>query len=230
MTTLHAGITRPGRLDAVPVLCRAWEDSIMRDAKDRTANWMITQHGDSLLRLGKLTGFLSWRAAQARLTHPQQLPDGLLDVTFPDRSEPVPVLIEVETYPDRETTDQVVRDLAAVLLDRRVLPDLITLVLHPKGQYRLTGEQVQRSPLGLTEQTTKWQVIELWTIPAGELLALEDVGLVPWALLARYDGPPEALFQTCRERIDRQAGRRSVSISWQWPRSWPSCGIMIGVY
>ena len=37
------------------------------------------------------------------------------------------------------------------------------------------------------------------------MLATEDIGLVPWALLGRYQGEPEPLFRRCREIIDAKA-------------------------
>jgi hypothetical protein len=48
-------------------------------------------------------------------------------------------------------------------------------------------------------------VVELWTLAAEDLLAANDVGLIPWVPLTQYAGPPEVLVQQCRERIDRQA-------------------------
>jgi hypothetical protein len=42
-------------------------------------------------------------------------------------------------------------------------------------------------------------------VPAEELLALEDPGLVPWVLLAQITGPPEPVLRQCRELIDRKA-------------------------
>ncbi len=176
----------------------------MREAKDRSAAWMITHHGGALLRLAQLTGFQTRRAAQSKHTHPQLLPDGLLDVSFAGRPEPVPVLIEVETYADRETEEQVLRDVAAVLLERRTLPEVITVVLRPKGQFRLSGEQTVRSAQGLTELFLKWRVIELWNVLAADLLALGDVGLLPWVPLTQIDGPTEATLQMCKERIEQQ--------------------------
>ena len=52
----------------------------------------------------------------------------------------------------------------------------------------------------------RWKVdLELWTIPAADMLAAGDVGLIPWVPLAQFDGPPEPIFQECRTRIDRDA-------------------------
>ena len=48
-------------------------------------------------------------------------------------------------------------------------------------------------------------MVELWTLPAAGLLAMGDVGVLPWVPLAQSDQPPEVLLRACRERIDRQA-------------------------
>lgn len=177
----------------------------MRDDKDRSGKWMIEHHGDGLLRLAGVTGFRAWRAVQAEVVQPRQLPDGLLEVSFPDRDTPDLFLVEIATFPERRAEEQALRDALLVYLDRRVLPEVITLVLHPKGAFRLTGREQLASRLGFTEVTWAWRVIELWTLPARDLLAAGDVGLVPWATLAQFDGPPEVLFQECQARIEQLA-------------------------
>jgi hypothetical protein len=53
----------------------------VRDPFDRGSKWLIGHHGSAVLRLGGVERIRSWRALQAELTHPRQLPDGLLAVT-----------------------------------------------------------------------------------------------------------------------------------------------------
>jgi hypothetical protein len=48
-------------------------------------------------------------------------------------------------------------------------------------------------------------VVELWKVPAAELLSAGDIGLIPWVPLAQFDGPPEPIFRECWERIERNA-------------------------
>jgi hypothetical protein len=175
----------------------------MREDKDRSGKWLLERHGDSALRLAGVTGFRAWRAVAAELVLPKQTPDGLLEVTFPDRPEPYPFLIEIATFPERRAEEQALRNALALYLQRGTLPEVVTLVLHPKGNYRLTGRQDRASPQGLTQVTWTWRVVELWTVPAETLLAADDVGLVPWVPLTRFDGPPEPILRQCRERIDR---------------------------
>jgi predicted transposase YdaD len=66
--------------------------------------------------------------------------------------------------------------------------------------------------LGWTAETLRWKVVEAWQLSAEELLAAPFVGTVPWATLARYEGPPEVLLQRCRERIDREGGAQTGNL------------------
>jgi predicted transposase YdaD len=177
----------------------------MREAKDRSSKWLIEHHSGSILFFGSIRGYSACRAAHSVITVPERLPDGLLDVFFPGETKPHPVLVEISTYPDSRTAEQALDDLLLVFLARRVVPELLTLVLHPKGQLHVTGQTQRPSRLGLTQLEMKWKVVELWTVPAAELLAANDVGLIPWVPLCQFDGPPETLLQQCRQRIDAQA-------------------------
>ncbi len=176
-----------------------------RERKDRSASWIIERHGDSLLRLAKIYGFTSWQATSTVMSFPKQMPDGLLDVTFPNRPGPDPFLIEIETYPDQETAAQLRDDAAMVLLTRGVLPDILLIVLHPKGNLVVSPEQVLASAHGLSELRLRIHVVNLWTVPAVELLAANDVGLIPWVPLADFSGSPQSLLQMCQDRIEQQA-------------------------
>jgi predicted transposase YdaD len=181
------------------------KDGPMRDDKDRSGKWMIGHFGDAILRLAGVQGFNSWRAAAAEVVQPKQLPDGLLEVLFPGRTDADPFLLEIATYPERRVYDQVMRDALLIWLDRRVLPEIVTIVLRPKGRLRVAGRQRWTSRHGLTAVSFAWRVIELWTLPADELLSANDVGLIPWLPLTEFDTAPEVLLQQCRERIDRDA-------------------------
>jgi hypothetical protein len=46
------------------------------------------------------------------------------------------------------------------------------------------------------------RVVEMWKLPADDLLAAGDIGLVPWIPLTQFDAPVERVFQECRHRID----------------------------
>lgn len=172
---------------------------------DKSSKWLIQHHGDSILRLAGITGFRSWRALQAELVQPRRLPDGLLEVQMAGESEPDLFLLEIATHPEPRLGEQLVRDVMLVYLDRNRLPEVLTLVLHPKGRQLPPAERELTSRLGRTSCRVGWPVINLWEIPAEDLLQAEDVGLVPWVPLSKITGPPEPVLVKCREIIDRGA-------------------------
>lgn len=177
----------------------AWHDF------DKGGKWMIQHYGKSILWIGGVREVVAWRSLQAEVVQPGQLPDGLVEVQLAGRKKPDYFILELGTYPEKRLTEQIVRDLLLGFLDRRVLPEVVAVLLRPKGKYRVPAEVTLRSRLGWSRLQGGWRVVELWTLPAEELLAADDVGLIPWVPLTNFAGPPEPLLQQCRERIDRQA-------------------------
>jgi hypothetical protein len=104
-----------------------------RDDYDRGSKWMIGHRGDALLRLAGLRGICAWRALQADLVLPRQLPDGLLEVFFEGEPTPDYFILEIATYPEERVREQMLRDALLVYLDRRRLPEMLTVVLRPQG-------------------------------------------------------------------------------------------------
>lgn len=172
---------------------------------DRSSKWLIQHHGSGLLRLGGLKGSFTWKALQAEVVQPRRLPDGLLEVHVEGASEADYFILEIETYPERELEEQVLRDLALVYLDRGVLPEVMVLVLRPRGNLDAPPEVERTSRLQWTNWKSRWRVVELWTLPADEALRLDDLGVIPWVPLMQSAEPPEVVLQRCRERIDQQA-------------------------
>lgn len=172
---------------------------------DKGGKWLIQHHGDSILRLGGVGEVVAWRAVQAEVVQPGQLPDGLLEVQLVGRAEPVYVIVELATKAERRLTKQLVRDLLLVYLDRDVLPEVVTLILRQRGQYRAARQVQVQSHLKLTSLEARWHIVEMWTVSAEDLLAANDVGLIPWVPLCKFAGPPEPLLKRCRERIEQQA-------------------------
>lgn len=177
----------------------------MREDKDRTGKWLIDNHGDAILKLAKITGFIACRAAKSELVAPRRLPDGLVEVTFPDQARPDPFIVEIETYADRRVAPQVFEDILITRMERGVISDVISLVLRPKGQAQVEQRVQESSRHGLTALACNWHLVELWKLNAEDLLAANDVGLIPWVPLTRFSGPPEPILRQCRERIDKQA-------------------------
>jgi hypothetical protein len=172
---------------------------------DKSSKWLIQHHGDSILRLAGIRDIDSWRPLQAELVQPRQLPDGLIEARLSGQDRPSLCVLEVATYPDARVIKQVTRDAALVFLDRDVLPEVLVLFLHPKGNVEAADSTTLNSPLGWTKWQASWKTVELWNLPAEVLLAVGDVGLIPWVPLAKFDGPPEPIFRQCRARIDEDA-------------------------
>jgi hypothetical protein len=79
----------------------------------------------------------------------------------------------------------------------------VALVLHPRGKRPIPSELVIQSDEGSTRIHVQWKLVELWKIPAANLLAAGDIGLIPWVPLAQFNGPPEPIFRACRDRIEQ---------------------------
>ncbi len=139
------------------------------------------------------------------MVQPRQLPDGLLEVRLAGESEDDLFLLEVATRPERRVAEQLTRDLMLVYLDRGELAGAVTLVLRPEGKYRIPGGRNLRDRRGLSACRLQWRVVELWTVPAEELLSAGDVGLIPWVPLTDYRDPPETIIRRCRDTIEQRA-------------------------
>ena len=106
---------------------------------DKSSKWLIQHHGDSILRLAQVRDIESWRALQAELVQPRQLPDGLLEARIRGQADAHLFLVEVATYPERRLVEQVFGDAALAWLNRRVLPVLkkgsgTFCAQHPSGR------------------------------------------------------------------------------------------------
>ncbi len=172
---------------------------------DKSSKWLIQHHGDSILRLAGVDDIESWKPLQAELVQPRRLPDGLIEVRRRGESDLDLYLLEIATYPEARVVEQVVTGTALVFLDRQVVPDVLVLVLSPRGNSPSVGATTMRSRHGWTTWPLSWRTVRLWELPAQTLLAAEDVGLVPWVPLTQFDESPEAIVRECRRRIDRDA-------------------------
>jgi hypothetical protein len=172
---------------------------------DKSSKWLIQHHGDSILRLAGVDDIETWKPLQAELVQPRRLPDGLIEVRRRGESDLDLYLLEIATYPEARVVEQVVTGTALVFLDRQVVPDVLVLVLSPRGNSPSVGATTMRSRQGWTTWPLSWRTVRLWELPAQTLLAAEGVGLIPWVPLTQFDESPEAIVQECRRRIDRDA-------------------------
>jgi predicted transposase YdaD len=172
---------------------------------DKGSKWLIQHHGDSMLRLAGVPAIAEWRPLQAELVQHRRLPDGLIEAFHEGDERPDHYLLEVVTYPDARVVMQVTRDAALVLLDRDILPEVVVMFLRPRGNVEAASVATLRSRRGFASWPLSWKVVRLWEIPAQELLAVGDIGLIPWVPLSHIDGPPEPTLYECRDQIDRVA-------------------------
>ncbi len=172
---------------------------------DKSGKWLIQHHGNSILRLAGILDIDSWKPLQAEIVQSRRLPDGLVEVQFHRQPDPDLFVVEIATYPEARVAEQVIRDTALVYLDRQVIPDVLVLFLHPKGNVPAADSAALSSQKGLTKWDFSWKAVKLWEVPADDLLAAGDVGLIPWVPLTQFDESAETIMRECRERIDRDA-------------------------
>jgi predicted transposase YdaD len=179
---------------------------------DRSSKWLLEHQGRGLAIVGGMSEVISCKSIQAEVVHPLKLPDGLLEVKQRGRSEPRLLLVEFCTYPESRTARQMLDDIMLVVQARKVLPEVLALVLCQKGAAQVLERHKETSDLGWTSIGGKWKVQELWKLSAEEMLAVPDIGVVPWVPLMAFDGPPEPLLRRCRDRIDREGGDQKPNL------------------
>src|SRR5271170_5023842 len=99
---------------------------------DKSSKWLIQHHGDSILRLAGIKDIESWKPLQAELVQNRRLPDGLIEVFRHGETEPNLFVLEITTYPHARLSEQTVDDTLLVHLDRKALPEVVALFLHPR--------------------------------------------------------------------------------------------------
>src|SRR5215213_1182497 len=97
-----------------------------REAKDRSGQWLLAHHAEAMLRIAGVAGFSAVRDLRTVLTHPKAIPDGVFEVDFPGQKQPAVYVLEITTYPDSEERDQVLEGVALILLDRGIIPEVIS--------------------------------------------------------------------------------------------------------
>jgi hypothetical protein len=172
---------------------------------DRSSKWLIEHHGDAILRLAGFGRPVRWRAVQPELVHVGQTPDGTVEVEFEDSTEAEKVVLEIATFPEQRAVEQMARDAAFAFLAWRFSPEMVVVVLRPKGRFRVPNEVFLHSKRGTSGLQVYWRVVELWMVPAEELLATDDPGMMPWVPLADFPGPPGPVVRRCSEIIRMRA-------------------------
>jgi hypothetical protein len=176
-----------------------------RERYDISSKWLLRTQGKGALLVGGLKGVRRYQAMPGEIAQPRKYPDGLLQVFLAGEKKPHHVLIEIATYPEKRALKQALDDLTLAYAALGHLPELLMLVLRPRGQFRISGKHGVRSRLGLSGLEAEWRLVEMWTLPAEQFLAEGDVGVVPWVPLMQFGGPPEALLERCAAKIEGEA-------------------------
>ena len=176
-----------------------------RQRFDMGSKWLLHNQGKGALLVGGFTDVQRIEPMPGEIVQNRKYPDGLLRVYLAGQRKPHYVLIEVSTYSEERALQQALDDLTLSYQTLGSLPELLMLVLRPKGRFRISGKYEVLSKLGLSRLEAEWKPVELWTLPAAEFLAQGDVGVMPWVPLMHFDGPPESLLERCAEKIEREA-------------------------
>lgn len=174
----------------------------MRHRYDKSSKWLIDNFAGAILRLAGIDSVESWKPLPGEIVQSRQLPDGLIEVKLEDRQDPVLFLLEINTYPENRVPAELLDDILLTYLNRRVVPEVITLVLCPKGRVRIAPSIELTSPLNQARLSASWLVVNAWEINASDFLPLQDPGLAPWIPLTHINGPVEPVLQQCRDIID----------------------------
>jgi hypothetical protein len=176
----------------------------MRNRYDASSKWLIETFASELLRLAGIGPIASVKPLPGELVQSRQLPDGLVEVRLTGRTDSLLCLIEINTYSYTDTANELLDDVALTYLNRRVVPEVIAITLHDRGNVRVASDLRVNSPLGHTRLEAGWRVVNLWELNASAFLPLTDPGLAPWVPLMKIDGPPEPVLQQCKDVIDQK--------------------------
>jgi hypothetical protein len=176
-----------------------------RQRYDMASKYLLHSQGKGVLLVGGIENVRRIEPMPGEIVQTRKYPDGLLQVFLGNEKKPHHVLVEVATYPEKRALKQALDDLTLAYSVLGQLPDLLMLILRPKGTLRISGKHEVRGKLELSRLTAEWKLVEMWTLRAEDFLAAGTVGVTPLVPLMQFDGPPEELLQHCAEKIEREA-------------------------
>jgi len=176
-----------------------------RQRYDIGGKWLLQNFGKDALCVGGLTDVVRAEPMPGEVVQNRRYPDGLLQAFLRDDPTPSHVLVELATYPERRALKQAMDDLTLAYSALGHLPDLLFLVLRPKGSFRIGEKHEVSGKLGLSRLAVRWRTVELWTLSAEAFLAGAEVGLLPW--VPQMAAPPVDILQECARRIRKEAAK-----------------------
>src|SRR5690349_1572069 len=112
------------------------------------SKWLLQNQGKAVLLVGGLANVRRAEPMPSEVLQSRRCPDGLLQALLGDDPRPHHVLIEIATYPERRALLQALDDLTLAYAALGHLPELLMLVLRPKGKFRIEGKHTIQSELG----------------------------------------------------------------------------------
>jgi hypothetical protein len=109
-----------------------------RQRFDIGSKWLLQEQGKGVLLLGGFEDVRRIETMPGEIVQNRKYPDGLLRVYLASERKPYHVLIEVATYAEKRAQKQALDDLALAYSSLGYLPELLMLVLSPKGKFALT--------------------------------------------------------------------------------------------
>src|ERR1051326_6145200 len=113
-----------------------------RQRYDIGGKWLLHNQGRGDLFVGGLQGIHRCEPMPGEIVQNRKYPDGLMRVFLRNERKPHHVLIEIATYAEKRALKQALDDLTLAYSALGHLPELVMLVLRPKGQLRIGGKHV----------------------------------------------------------------------------------------
>jgi hypothetical protein len=108
-----------------------------RQRFDLGSKWLLHNQGKGVLLVGGLKGVRRYQPMPGEIVQSRRYPDGLLQVFLAGDKTPHHVLIEVATYSEKRALKQALDDLTLAYSALGHLPELLMLVLRPRGRFRI---------------------------------------------------------------------------------------------
>src|SRR5262245_10852790 len=128
-----------------------------RQRYDIGGKWLLHNQGRGALLVCGLKGVLRVEPMPGEIAQSRKWPDGLLRAFLRNEPKPHHVLVEVATYAEKRALRQALDDLTLAYSALGYLPELLLLVLRPKGKFRIEGRHEVRSKLNLSSLEAKWK-------------------------------------------------------------------------
>jgi hypothetical protein len=132
-----------------------------RQRFDIGSKWMLHNHGKGAALVGGLNEVSRCEPMPGEIVQNRRYPDGLLQAFLVNDPKPHHLLIEIATYPEKRALKQALDDLTLAYSALGPLPELLMLVLHPKGKFRIGASHAVQSELDWSHLEVKWRTVEL---------------------------------------------------------------------